>query len=273
VLLRWELNKVTLILKVLTATLPLKSTFLTTIGIIPARFASSRFPAKALVDIDGKSMVRRVYEQASQASRLSRVVVATDDERILSHVRAFGGEAVITSADHQSGTDRCYEALQILGLPADYVINIQGDEPFIHPNQIDRLAEVLDGQTELATLVKEIEDQETLFNPNVPKAVLNRRQEVLYFSRQTLPYLRGQDTADWLGQHTFYKHIGIYAYRTDILAEITRLPVSSLEKAEALEQLRWLENGYSIRAVITPEDSHGVDTPEDLQRVARKFLS
>ncbi|HEV7348112.1 3-deoxy-manno-octulosonate cytidylyltransferase [Telluribacter sp.] len=243
------------------------------LGIIPARYASSRFPAKALVEISGKSMIQRVYEQAAQATRLEQVVVATDDARIFSHVQEFGGRAVMTSPDHQSGTDRCFEALQAIGMQADYVINIQGDEPFIHPNQIDRLAEVLDQQTELATLVKVIEDEEILFNPNVPKVVLTRQQQVLYFSRQTVPYLRGLPSSDWLSSHTFYKHIGIYAYRTDILAAITRLPVSALEKAEALEQLRWLENGYTIRAVITPEDSHGVDTPEDLQRVARKFLS
>ncbi|GAB3173325.1 3-deoxy-manno-octulosonate cytidylyltransferase [Telluribacter humicola] len=243
------------------------------IGIIPARFASTRFPAKALVDIEGKSMIRRVYEQASQATQLEKVVVATDDERILNHVEEFGGVAVMTSSDHQSGTDRCFEALQKIDAAADYVINIQGDEPFIQPGQIDRLAEVLDGQTELATLVKVIEDQETLFNPNSPKVVLTRQHQVLYFSRHTVPYLRGLPESEWLSTHTFYKHIGIYAYRTDILAEITQLPVSPLEKAEALEQLRWLENGYTIKAVITPDDSHGVDTPDDLHRVARKFLS
>ncbi|WP_247231320.1 3-deoxy-manno-octulosonate cytidylyltransferase [Telluribacter sp. SYSU D00476] len=243
------------------------------IGIIPARFASTRFPAKALVDIDGKSMIRRVYEQAAQASQLEKIVVATDDERILSHVEGFGGMAVMTSPDHQSGTDRCFEALQRIDPSADYVINIQGDEPFIHPGQIDRLAEVLDGHTELATLVKVIEDEETLFNPNAPKVVLTKQQQVLYFSRHPIPYMRGLPEPDWLSKHTYYKHIGIYAYRTDILTQITQLPVSSLEKAEALEQLRWLENGYTIKAVITPEDSHGVDTPEDLHRVARKFLS
>jgi 3-deoxy-manno-octulosonate cytidylyltransferase (CMP-KDO synthetase) len=179
---------------------------------------------------------------------------------------------VMTSPHHQSGTDRCFEALQYLEGVYDYVINIQGDEPFIQPTQINRLASVLHGDTQLATLVKIIEDEETLFNPNTPKVLLNRSRNVLYFSRQTIPYLRGVDTAAWLGSHTFYKHIGIYAYRTDILAQITQLPVSLLEKAEALEQLRWLENGYTIQAVITPDDSHGIDTPEDLERVARKFL-
>jgi len=154
----------------------------------------------------------------------------------------------------------------------EYVINIQGDEPFIQPTQINRLAAVLNGDTQLATLVKVIEDEETLYNQNTPKAVLSAKRNVLYFSRQTIPFVRGAEQADWLARHTFYKHIGIYAYRTDVLAQITQLPVSSLEKAEALEQLRWLENGFSIQAVITPDDSHGIDTPEDLERVARKFL-
>lgn len=242
------------------------------IGIIPARYASSRFPAKALANIGGKSMIQRVYEQALKASRLSRIFVATDDNRIQEHVLDFGGEVIMTSPDHQSGTDRCFEALQKSGENADYVINIQGDEPFIQPAQINRLAEVLDGTIELATLIREIDNKETLFNPSTPKVVITKQQNVLYFSRQTLPYLRDSDPTDWLPAHTFYKHIGIYAYRSDILAEITRLPVSSLEKAEALEQLRWLENGYSIKAVITPEDSHGIDTPDDMVRISEKFL-
>jgi 3-deoxy-manno-octulosonate cytidylyltransferase (CMP-KDO synthetase) len=243
------------------------------LGIIPARYASTRFPAKALVDIGGKSMIQRVYEQAVQAGKLSRVVVATDDKRILDHVEGFGGTAIMTSESHQSGTDRCFEALTKTEGRYDYVINIQGDEPFISPEPINDLAAVLNGQTELATLVKVIDSEEILFNANVPKAVLNKRGEVLYFSRQTIPYLRNIEQEEWLHKHTFYKHIGIYAYRVDVLEEITKLPVSSLEKAEALEQLRWLENGYSIKAVITFDDSHGVDTPEDLDRVSRKFLS
>ena len=243
------------------------------LGIIPARYASTRFPAKALVDIGGKSMIQRVYEQSSKATQLSQVIVATDDERIFDHVHNFGGKAVMTSSDHLSGTDRCYEALTKTEGTYDYVINIQGDEPFISPEPINNLAEVLDGTIELATLVKIIDSEEILFNVNVPKAVLNKRGEVLYFSRQTIPYLRGIETDKWLESNTFYKHIGIYAYRVDVLAEITKLEFSSLEKAEALEQLRWLENGYSIKAVITSDDSHGVDTPDDLDRVTRKFLS
>ncbi len=241
-------------------------------GIIPARYASTRFPAKALVDIGGKSMIRRVYEQALNARSLSRVVVATDDERILEHVQRFGGEVVMTSPNHQSGTDRCQEAYEKLKDDAEYVINIQGDEPFIHPSQIDNLSAVLDGKTELATLVKVIRDTDTLFNINSPKVIMSHSGEVLYFSRHTLPYIRGLEPDEWLNHHTYYKHIGIYAYRADILAQITQLPVSALEKAEGLEQLRWLENGYSVKAVVTNEDSHGVDTPEDLDKIRKKFL-
>ena len=243
------------------------------LGIIPARYASTRFPAKALVDIGGKSMIQRVYEQSSKATRLSQVIVATDDQRIMDHVLSFGGKAVMTSENHQSGTDRCFEALTKTEGAYDYVINIQGDEPFISPEPIDSLANELNGIIELATLVKIIDSDDILFNVNVPKAVLNKRREILYFSRQTIPYIRNKEQNQWLENHTFYKHIGIYAYRTDVLAELTKLPVSSLEKAEALEQLRWLENGYSIKAVITSDDSHGVDTPDDLDRVSRKFLS
>lgn len=239
------------------------------LGIIPARYASTRFPAKALASIGGKSMIQRVVEQARQAASLSRVVVATDDERIRAHVASFGGDVVMTSVHHQSGTDRCREALQQLGTPADYVVNIQGDEPFIQPRQIDLLASVLDGMTELATLVKVISDPETLFNPNSPKVVLSATGEALYFSRHPIPYLRGKPADAWLDAHTYYKHIGLYAYRTDILAQLTQLPPSALEQAESLEQLRWLENGYRIRTVVTEVDSHGIDTPEDLEKALR----
>ncbi|TLV01180.1 3-deoxy-manno-octulosonate cytidylyltransferase [Dyadobacter luticola] len=242
------------------------------LGIIPARYASTRFPAKALVDIGGKSMIRRVYEQSLKAKQLDHLVVATDDERIMDHVLSFGGNAVMTSTEHHSGTDRCFEAFSKTQGDFQYVINIQGDEPFISPEPIEELAGVLDGDTELATLVKVIDSMDILFNPNVPKAILNKRDEVMYFSRQTIPYLRNVEQDNWLKFHTFYKHIGIYAYRTDVLAEITKLSVSALEKAESLEQLRWLENGFSIKAVITSDDSHGVDTPDDLDRVTKKFL-
>jgi 3-deoxy-manno-octulosonate cytidylyltransferase (CMP-KDO synthetase) len=239
----------------------------TILGIIPARYASTRFPAKALANINGKTMVQRVYEQALQASSLQQVVVATDHQLIYDHIRQIGGQVVMTSAEHPSGTDRCFEALQKSRFSCEYVINIQGDEPFIQPEQINILAECLkDTQTEIATLVKKIEDLHTLLDPNKPKVILNTRSEAIYFSRQTLPYIRGSENEHWLEKHTFYKHIGMYAYRTDVLAKLTQLPVSSLEKAEALEQLRWLENGYRIKVAITPYDTMGIDTPEDLKR-------
>ncbi len=237
------------------------------VGIIPARYASTRFHAKALADIHGKSMVQRVYEQASNARSLRHVLVATDHPLIFSHVQQFGGQVVMTSPEHPSGTDRCFEALQKLSTSFDFVINIQGDEPFIQHEQIDILAAGLQpGQTQLATLVKKIEDTDTLTDPNKPKVILNTAGEAIYFSRQPIPYERGAEAKQWLEKHTFYKHIGMYAYRSDILAQITRLPVSTLEKAEALEQLRWIENGYHIQTAITPYDSIGIDTPEDLQK-------
>lgn len=237
------------------------------LGIIPARYASTRFPAKALAQIRGKTMVQRVYEQALGADSLQEVIVATDHHMIYEHVQQFGGKVVMTSAGHPSGTDRCYEALQQRGSHFDFVINIQGDEPFIQPEQINILASCLrDPTVELATLVKQIEDTETLFDPNKPKVVLNANSEAVYFSRQAIPYVRGEDAWEWLEKCTFYKHIGMYAYRTDVLAAITKLPVSFLEQAEALEQLRWIEHGYRIRAAITPYDSVGIDTPEDLRK-------
>ena len=221
--------------------------------------------------IGGKSMIQRVVEQAQQARSISRVVVATDDERIRTHVAGFGGEVVMTSEHHQSGTDRCQEVVEQLGIAADYVVNIQGDEPFIQPRQIDLLTSVLDGKTELATLIKPINDLQTLLNPNSPKVVLGTSGDALYFSRQAIPYLRGKPVEDWLDTHTYHKHIGLYAYRTDILAKLTQLPPSLLEQAESLEQLRWLEHGYRIRTVITDLESHGIDTPEDLKLVGQLF--
>lgn len=238
------------------------------LGIIPARFASTRFPEKALVDIGGKSMVQRVYEQASKASSLTKVVVATDHEKIFEHIRNFKGHVVMTSPDHQSGTDRCMEVLRKEDGKYDFVINIQGDEPFIQPEQINLLADVLHSTTELATLAKKINDEETLFNPNTPKLIWNEKREAIYFSRQTIPFLRGIPKEEWLKHHTFYKHIGIYAYRYDILEEITKLKVSTLEKSEALEQLRWLENGYKIKVAITELETIGIDTPDDLKKIA-----
>ncbi|MBK7181834.1 MAG: 3-deoxy-manno-octulosonate cytidylyltransferase [Bacteroidetes bacterium] len=238
------------------------------VGIIPARFASTRFPGKPLIDIAGKTMIQRVYEQAKKANSISEVVVATDDERIAQHVQSFGGNVVMTSENHQSGTDRCFEAIEKFEINADAVINIQGDEPFIQPEQIDLVASCFSlKETELATLVKKISTNEELFNPNTPKVLLNSNKEAIYFSRQTIPHIRGKEQNEWLKQHTFYKHIGIYGYRTDVLATITQLKQSSLELAEALEQLRWLENGYKIKVEITDFESVAIDTPDDLQKL------
>lgn len=236
------------------------------LGVIPARFASTRFPGKPLIDIAGKTMVQRVYEQVKKSTLITEVVVATDDTRILDHVQSFGGNAVLTSAQHPSGTDRCYEAFQKMGKDFTYIINIQGDEPFIRPEQIDLLAALLTGDAFIATLVKELKDQESLFNPNVVKAVVNVKGKALYFSRSPVPHARNTVEGEWLSRHKYFKHIGMYAYRIDILEELTKLAVSPLEKIEALEQLRWLDNGYEIVTTETKSETIGIDTPEDLQK-------
>jgi 3-deoxy-manno-octulosonate cytidylyltransferase (CMP-KDO synthetase) len=237
------------------------------LGIIPARYASSRFPGKPLADIAGKSMIRRVYEQAKKCKDLSEVIVATDDKRIFDHVVGFHGMVVITSANHQSGTDRCAEV--VLQHPEyDVIINIQGDEPYIEPAQISKLAGCFKGpNTQIATLVKKVQNEQELFNPNSPKVVVNNRSEAIYFSRSPLPYIRGQEQKNWLQHYTYFKHIGIYGYRADILQQITKLPVSPLEKAESLEQLRWIENGYQIKVAETEFETFAVDTPEDLKKL------
>lgn len=239
------------------------------IGIIPARYASSRFPGKPLADMAGKPMIQRVYEQVKNC--VDSVYVATDDIRIQQAVLHFGGNVVMTSQNHRSGTDRCFEAYQKIGQDYDIIINIQGDEPFIHPEQIESIkACFTDESVQIATLVKpfnESDDFETvLFNPNSPKVVVNKNNEAMYFSRSVVPYIRNKKYTEWLHSHTFYKHIGMYAYRPDILAEITRLPQSPLEQAESLEQLRWLENGYRIKVGYTYQETIGIDTPEDLEK-------
>lgn len=242
------------------------------LGIIPARYASTRFLGKPLADLDGKPMIQRVYEQVQPV--LGQVCVATDDHRIEATVKAFGGNVVMTSDRHTSGTDRCYEAYTLLQEPCDVIINIQGDEPFIQPEQIEILKSCFsDPQTQIATLVKpfraDADFEKELFNANTPKVVLNNRNEALYFSRSIIPYIRGEKHTEWLKKHTFYKHIGLYAYRTDILKEITQLSPSPLETAESLEQLRWLENGYKIKTGITSCETIGIDTPEDLEKAVR----
>ena len=238
------------------------------IGIIPSRYASTRFPGKPLVDIKGKTMIRRVYEQAQQSQALSGVFVATDDQRIADEVESFGGNVIMTSSSHPSGTDRCFEALEKLGKDKyDVVVNIQGDEPFIHPEQINKVVKSFDDKkVQIATLAHKISNSEDIRNPSIVKIARNIHGEALYFSRSAIPFIRGTKDADWTTLYPFLKHIGIYAYRSDVLEQIVKLPASSLEKAESLEQLRWLENGYSIKVEITNQESFPVDTPEDLKK-------
>ena len=240
------------------------------IGIIPARYASTRFPAKPLVDIRGKSMIQRVYEQAKKSTALDHVIVATDDDRIFNTVNQFGGEAVMTSTTHQSGTDRCLEAVLKEKMEFDVVVNIQGDEPFISPEQIDLILSCFTAEnTEIATLVKLISNTQTLWDSNKPKVVIDDEDFAIYFSRQCIPYLRGVKKEEWLETVNFYKHIGMYAYRVDTLKEICKLKPSRLEKAENLEQLRWIEGGYRIKIAITEEEAFSIDTPEDLQEILK----
>ncbi|MDR0824069.1 MAG: 3-deoxy-manno-octulosonate cytidylyltransferase [Prevotella sp.] len=241
------------------------------IAIIPARYASTRFPGKPLADMDGKPMIQRVYEQVKKA--VDTVWVATDDPRIFDAVEAFGGKAVMTSTKHRSGTDRIQEAYSKINERFDVVINVQGDEPFIQPRQIEALKNCFDSpDVELATLVKPFRKEDgfdVLFNPNSPKVVINKRDEAIYFSRSIIPYIRDAHHTEWLDKHTFYKHIGMYAYRVDVLKEITLLPQSSLEKAESLEQLRWIENDYRIRVGYTDAETIGIDTPEDMEKAIK----
>jgi 3-deoxy-manno-octulosonate cytidylyltransferase (CMP-KDO synthetase) len=243
------------------------------IGIIPARYASTRFPGKPLADIRGKSMVQRVYEQASAA--LETVYVATDDDRIFSAVRSFGGNVVLTSPLHNSGTDRCAEALllaeQEMGISFNAVLNVQGDEPFIAQEQLELVKSCFaDEQVQIATLVKPVKSLEELLNPNRPKVVVGSDMQALYFSRAVIPHVRGSKQEDWLAVHTFYSHIGLYGFRRDILPRITALPQSPLELAESLEQLRWIESGFHITVRVTPYESFGVDAPEDLERLVKE---
>ncbi len=240
------------------------------LGIIPARYASTRFPGKPLAEISGKPMIQWVYERTSKV--FEDVYVATDDERIQKAVLAFGGQVVMTSTEHQSGTDRCAEALNIIEKETnskfDIVINVQGDEPFIQPEQLKKVATCFNNPTvQLATLVKQFSNSEDIFNPNSPKVILNLKKEAIYFSRSVIPFIRKKEKSDWQQNYPFYKHIGLYAYRCDVLREITKLEQSPLELAESLEQLRWIENGYRIRVEETNMETLAVDTPEDLERV------
>ncbi len=244
--------------------------------VIPARFNASRFPGKPLVSIKGKSMIQRVYEQVLKADFLDKVVIATDDKRIQDHAREFGATVLMTSKKHSSGTERCYEAMKLIHAqetPYDIIINVQGDEPFIKPSQIELLSTVFESENvDIATLAKRIDTLEELRNPNTVKVVVSTKSKALYFSRQPIPYFTEKSAADdnFLKENIFYKHIGIYAYRSSVLEEIYRLPQSPLEVAEKLEQLRWLEHNYSIFVNFTQEESLSIDTPEDLACIIHK---
>lgn len=244
------------------------------VAIIPARFGSTRFPGKPLADINGKTMINRVFEQCKKS--LDNVYVATDDNRIMEEVEKFGGKGIMTSAKHQSGTDRLAEAADILNKKKnqtyDIILNVQGDEPFIQPEQIKELTDCFNNPvTEIATLIKKTNSNEEIFNPNIPKVVINKNSEAIYFSRSPIPYLRNIEKDKWQEHHSFNKHIGMYGYRYDILKKITQLEPSSLEKAESLEQNRWLENGFRIKVAYTNYENSSIDTPEDLEKVSKKM--
>jgi 3-deoxy-manno-octulosonate cytidylyltransferase (CMP-KDO synthetase) len=244
--------------------MPLRS-----IGIIPARFASSRFPGKPLVIIDGKSMIRRVYEQASKSVSLNKVIIATDDPRIYSHVEEFGGEVSMTAGTHVSGTSRIGEVINNLAdNQYDVIVNIQGDEPFIDPSQIDTVVSLFSKpEVQIGTLVKKISENADIFNPNVVKVIVDQAGKALYFSRSPIPFQRGVPQEKWVGRSDYYRHIGLYAYRSTILKQIIRLSASPHELAESLEQLRWLYYGYTIHTAVTDIETIGIDTPEDLLKL------
>ncbi|OFY39843.1 MAG: 3-deoxy-manno-octulosonate cytidylyltransferase [Bacteroidetes bacterium GWF2_40_14] len=237
------------------------------LAIIPSRYGSTRFPGKPLIQIDGKTMIQRVYERSSLA--FGHVCVATDDKRIFDEVVRFGGDVVMTSSSHKSGTDRCYEALKIVeerdSVRFDIIVNVQGDEPFILPEQLLELIGCFDDSgTKIATLVKKFSPEEDIFNTNSPKVVITNDNYALYFSRNAIPFQRGADQKEWSGNMTYYKHIGLYAFTRDALNTVSRMEQTSLEKAEQLEQLRWLENGIKIKVAVTQHPSYSIDTPEDI---------
>lgn len=239
------------------------------IGIIPSRYNSTRFPGKPLVDIGGKSMIQRVYKQAQKVRSFSKIIVATDDVRIEEHVKSFGGDVIMTSTEHQSGTDRCGEVVRKLKENYDIVVNIQGDEPFIQPEQLEKLIATFDDvNTQIATLAIKLKNSEDIFSPNIVKVVFSVLGNALYFSRNPIPFNRNAEREKWVNTTSYYKHLGIYAFRSDILRKINTLQQSTLEKAESLEQLRWLENDFKIKLVETDIDTIGVDTPEDLLKLS-----
>lgn len=243
------------------------------IGIIPARYASTRFPAKPLIDIAGQTMIQRVYNQVKQASKINEVIIATDDQRIYDHVLSFGGRVIMTDKNHQSGTDRCAEVLENIH-DFDIAINIQGDEPLIDPEQIDLLISCFETPgTDIATLVRKVETNEELFNENKPKVVLSSSGKAIYFSRQAIPFQRGVEADKWLENQTYFNHIGIYGFRVNTLKEVSKLPLSNLEQTEALEQLRWIDNGYTIQTAISNHNNEAIDTPEDLAYILEKYFA
>ncbi|MFD3407477.1 3-deoxy-manno-octulosonate cytidylyltransferase [Aquirufa sp. HETE-83D] len=242
------------------------------VAIIPARFASTRFPGKPLVDLGGKPMIQRTYERVNAVEGFDRIVIATDDQRIFDVAVGFGAEVMMTAETHLTGTDRCAEVLGRLGEAVDYVVNIQGDEPFIEPEQLIEVAAGFTSNAPILTLIKKITDVETLFNTNTPKVIRDEEGNALYFSRQTIPFLRGVEPSDWLNKHTFFKHIGLYAYRADILPSLSSLKPTSLELAESLEQLRWVQNGIQIKAIETQFETVGIDSPADLEKIQKMGL-
>jgi 3-deoxy-manno-octulosonate cytidylyltransferase (CMP-KDO synthetase) len=237
-------------------------------GIIPSRYGSSRFPGKPLVNIEGKPMIQRVYEQAKKCAALTDVIVATDDERIADAVNTFGGKVVMTSDQHQNGTERCAEAVEKCE-GVDAVINIQGDEPFIHPEQIEAVAKLLTDGAAIATLAKRLDKFKDYLSPNVVKLAMNTQSKALFFSRSPLPFIRDEFTHDYFAEHVFWKHIGIYGYKTKVLKQLVQLPYSALEDAEKLEQLRWLDNGYAISVAETTHESIAIDVPSDLLKIGK----
>lgn len=241
------------------------------VGIIPARYASTRFPGKPLASINGVSMIERVYRQVSLTTKLKSVIVATDDQRILDHVKSFGGRVMMTSSSHLSGTDRIAEVISKLEANSeiyDLAVNIQGDEPFIHPSQIEKVIDIFQNSSaEIGTLIKQLNNNEDLFNPNVVKVVVDGHGKAMYFSRSPIPFVRNTISDQWMEDHVFYKHVGIYGYRTDTLKEIAALQIAPPEKSESLEQLRWMFNGYTIYTMVTEIETIGIDSPEDLSKL------
>ena len=246
------------------------------LAVIPARYASTRFPGKPLALLGGKPMIEWVWERVASMPAIDEAVVATDDGRIADTVATFGGRAMMTSDKHRSGTDRCGEVLERMeakGKQFDVVVNVQGDEPFVQKSQLQTLVDSFENNdTQIATLMAPIGEVTELMSANNVKMVCDKEGKALYFSRQPIPYMRGVAMEEWLQRHTYYKHVGIYAFRSEVLKSVVRLPQSELELSESLEQLRWMENGYGIKVCQTEAGNMGIDTPEDLA-AATQYLT